>query len=398
MYICMCVCMYICMYANAVKWLSPLKTLREQGVGEDQVLVLRWVEWGCSSCDVMLHGPMWVQWNENRNGIEDQQCTVYVCTYVKWLSEVVCSQGFTQCMDWEFPPFVCMYECLCVYLCVCTWICTYVCAFVSLSLWRWRNACTYVHTLSLDGDLWWVYSICVCTYMQETLLLLWRDGGWVWDGWNGTGLRSVSQRHPQWDLPCKQRGGYPVCCSPVPSGDGRLQRKGAPARLLEVNMILSTHSSTHTHWQTSSTYLPPSPLPPLPLSPPPSPPTPLVLSPQTGILPAEGVCEIEEHWKEDPRGAYTSPTWSVVVVDQQLLYFFWLSSQKYLLYVCTAHSYVCSYVHMCVCMYVFLLVHTYCICICTYACSYVCTCVHLHYAHFRYPQPWMPALAKLDQL
>lgn len=87
------------MYANAVKWLSPLKTLREQGVGEDQVLVLRWVEWGCGSCEVMLHGPMWVEWNENRNGNEDQQCTVYVCTYVKWLSEVVCSQGFTQCMD-----------------------------------------------------------------------------------------------------------------------------------------------------------------------------------------------------------------------------------------------------------------------------------------------------------
>ena len=35
---------YVRMYANAVKWLSPLKTLREQGVGEDQVLVLRWVE------------------------------------------------------------------------------------------------------------------------------------------------------------------------------------------------------------------------------------------------------------------------------------------------------------------------------------------------------------------
>ena len=32
------------MYATAVKWLSPSKTLREQGVREDQVLVLRWVE------------------------------------------------------------------------------------------------------------------------------------------------------------------------------------------------------------------------------------------------------------------------------------------------------------------------------------------------------------------
>ena len=31
----------------------------------------------------MVHGPMWVQWNENGNGNEDQECTIYVCKVVE---------------------------------------------------------------------------------------------------------------------------------------------------------------------------------------------------------------------------------------------------------------------------------------------------------------------------
>ena len=34
---------YLSVHVIVVKWLDPLKTLREQGVGEKEVLVLRWV-------------------------------------------------------------------------------------------------------------------------------------------------------------------------------------------------------------------------------------------------------------------------------------------------------------------------------------------------------------------
>ena len=62
--VCTCVCVHVCegythiqTYVHAlrnyvkcpvcliaVKWLNPMKTLREQGVRESQVLVLRWAE------------------------------------------------------------------------------------------------------------------------------------------------------------------------------------------------------------------------------------------------------------------------------------------------------------------------------------------------------------------